>query len=62
MFAIGSIIVLTTIQFDDELYRVTGEIRNIRTDRRLSAEVEAMTLKFPKITPKQVFCICGFAS
>ena len=63
MFTIGSVVVvLTAVQFDNEFDAMTGEVRDIRADRSLPAEMESVMLEFPKITPEKALCIGCFTS
>jgi hypothetical protein len=49
---------LTAIQFDDQLFLETNEIRDIRPNRLLPAELESSELASAQSEPKFAFGIC----
>src|SRR5262245_53252157 len=54
--------VLTAIEFDDELGFEAREVRNVRSDRTLLAEISAADLSTAQIHPKAFFYICQLRS
>ncbi len=49
---------LTAIQFNDQPQRMTGKVREVRTDRNLSPEMRADHGDASKMSPEQSFRIC----
>ena len=54
--------VLRPIELDDQFCSVTGEIRHIWPDWRLSAKVQSLMPEDPKRAPKTPFGVCRAAA
>ena len=50
-----NLIVVTTVNFDDQLFRFTREVDNIAADRMLASKFQAAYLPSPQNAPKQPF-------
>ena len=46
---------LTAIEFDDKLQLMAGEVREIRTYRRLAPKVVLLERRLPQMLPKLLF-------
>jgi hypothetical protein len=56
------VIVLATIHFNDQPLRVTCEVREIRPDGRLPAEMRRTARQLAQIAPKFLLGICHVAA
>jgi hypothetical protein len=52
--AVGILSMLRTIDLDDQAFFLTGEVRNIGSDRDLSPKMASSYLKPPKVAPKDI--------
>ena len=53
-----SVVVLAAVEFDDQTRTEGQEIRDVRTERDLSAEVEAAVAKLPQQDPEFALGVC----